>query len=229
MSWVIFLLKKSSSWFCYNWTRFRKWVLYHFVWSPALDVSTVNQSGSTLIGFPTWQTLSGNGPCPAGRQAPPELHRDHFWKKSQDPVKLTYWTPKWTWLDDDCPFQLEASLLIFRGVSSHKRSNSGEKTTTSIQKPSHRLDFWQFCLQVIQNTAPIFFVFNPSFTPQKRTSNTPCEMSVLSTDANLGDIQKSWWYFAGKNEWIWIQICWVCVFLGHTFPMVHPEKVTVAA
>ena len=46
----------------------------------------------TLIGFPTWQTLSGNGPCPAGRQAPPELHQDHFWKKAQDPAKFTFWT-----------------------------------------------------------------------------------------------------------------------------------------
>lgn len=190
---------------------------------------------STSIGFPTWQTLSGNGPCPAGRQAPPELHQDHFWKKKVTrPWKIDILNPKmdatgW-WLSFSIGVIILASILIFRGVSSHKRSNSGRKTTKSIQKPSHILDFWQLCLQVIQNTAPIFFVFNPSFThifaPQIRLVRCLCcqlmqTLEILTKKPLKKEIQV---VLRRKNEWIWIQICWVCVFLGTPSQWSIPKK-----
>lgn len=62
---------------------------------------------------------------------------------------------------------------------------------------------------------PSFFVSNPSFT-HISTSNMPCEMSVLSTDADLGESRNHGGTSQGKNEWIWIQI-----FLSASFFFAH--------
>lgn len=124
-------------------------------------------------------------------------------KKVTRPWKIDILNPKmdatgW-WLSFSIGVIILASLLIFRGVSSHKRSNSGGKTIKSIQKPSHRLDFWQLCLQVIQNTAPIFFVFNPSFTqknaPQIRLVRCLCcqLMQTLEISRNHGGTSQEKW------------------------------------